>query len=68
MESIMGRYKRRDSTVRIVTDYGLEDRMFGVRIPAGTGIFLFDTVSRPALGPTQPPIQLVLGGGARSLA
>jgi hypothetical protein len=23
------------------------------------GIFLFDTVSRPTLGPTQPPIQLI---------
>jgi hypothetical protein len=27
----------------------------------GLGIFLFDTASRPALGPTQPPIQLVRG-------
>jgi hypothetical protein len=27
----------------------------------GLGIFLFDTVSRPALGPTQPPIQRVPG-------
>jgi hypothetical protein len=25
------------------------------------GIFLFDTMSRPALRPTQPPIQWVLG-------
>jgi hypothetical protein len=27
----------------------------------GLGIFLFTTVSRMALGPTQPPIQWVLG-------
>jgi hypothetical protein len=27
----------------------------------GLGIFLFTTVSRTALGPTQPPIQWVLG-------
>jgi hypothetical protein len=27
----------------------------------GLGIFLFTTASRPALGPTQPPIQWVLG-------
>jgi hypothetical protein len=32
-----------------------------VRFPAGAGIFLFSTVSRPALGPTQHPIQPVLG-------
>jgi hypothetical protein len=27
----------------------------------GLGIFLFNTVSRTALGPTQPPVQWVLG-------
>jgi len=27
----------------------------------GAGNFLFDTVSKPALGPTQPPIQWVPG-------
>jgi len=32
--------------------------MIGFRFPAGElGIYLFDTVSRSALGPTQPPIQ-----------
>jgi hypothetical protein len=30
--------------------------MIGVRFPAGTGNFLFDTMSRPAMGPTEPPI------------
>jgi hypothetical protein len=42
-----------------VTDYGLDDRVSGVRILAGLRIFHFDTVSRPALGPTQPPIQWI---------
>jgi hypothetical protein len=31
--------KRRDSSVSIATDYGLDDRMIGVRIPAGPGKF-----------------------------
>jgi hypothetical protein len=35
--------------------------MNGVRFSAGLGIFLFDTVFRPAVGPTQPPIQWVPG-------
>jgi hypothetical protein len=35
--------------------------MIGVRIPVGLEFFLFDIVSRPALGPTQPPIQWVSG-------
>jgi len=35
--------------------YGLEDRCFESR--QGLGIFLFATVSRPALGLTQPPFQ-----------
>jgi hypothetical protein len=49
----------RDSSVGIMTGYRLDDRMINVRFPVGLGIFLFDTVSRPALGPTQPPIQWV---------
>jgi hypothetical protein len=39
----------------IVLGYGLDDRGFESR--QGLRIFLFSTVSRPALGPTQPPIQ-----------
>jgi hypothetical protein len=33
----------------------------GFRIPTAAGILVFATVSRLALGPTQPPIQKVLG-------
>jgi hypothetical protein len=53
--------KRWDCSVGIATDYGLDNRMIGVRIPAGAGNFLFTTASRPALGPTQPPFQWVPG-------
>jgi hypothetical protein len=35
--------------------------MIGVQFPAGAGNFFFETVSRPALEPTQPPIQWVSG-------
>jgi len=31
----------------------------GVRFLQGLGIFLFTTVSRLDLGPTQPPVQLI---------
>jgi hypothetical protein len=30
-------------------------------VPGEVGNFFFDTMSRPVLGPTQPPIQWVLG-------
>jgi hypothetical protein len=39
--------------------YGLEDR--GFQSLQGFGIFLFDAMSRPALGPSQSPIQWVPG-------
>jgi hypothetical protein len=50
-------HKSRDSSVCIALGYGLDDRGSGVRSPAGLGIFLFTTASRP----TQPPIQWVPG-------
>jgi hypothetical protein len=39
--------------------YGLDVR--GFESWQGLGIFLFTTASRPAVGPTQPPIQWVPG-------
>jgi hypothetical protein len=42
----------------IMPGYGLDDRGFGSR--QGLGIFI-TTVSRPILGPTQPPVQWVPG-------
>jgi hypothetical protein len=44
-------------SVGIALGYGLDDKGSRVRFPGGVGIFLFITVSRTALGPTQPPIQ-----------
>jgi hypothetical protein len=49
----------RDSVVGIATDYGLHDLGVGVRVPVGSRAF--SPASRPALGPTQPPIQWVPG-------
>jgi hypothetical protein len=46
--------------VGIATGYGLDDQGVGVRVPVGSRI-LFSKSSRPALGPTQPPIQWVPG-------
>jgi hypothetical protein len=43
----------------IANGYGLDDRGVAVRVPVGSRIF--STASRPALGPTQPPIQWVTG-------
>jgi hypothetical protein len=51
--------RSRVSSGSIVSDYGLDDRAIGVRSPAGKRIFPLTSVSRPALGPTQPPVQWV---------
>jgi hypothetical protein len=47
---------RRVSSGSIVSDYGLDDRAIGVRFRRGQRIFPLASVSRPALGPTQPPV------------
>jgi hypothetical protein len=49
------------SSGSIVSDYGLDDRAIGVRSPAGAKDFSIASLSRPALGPTQPPVQWVPG-------
>jgi hypothetical protein len=50
--------KVRVSSVSIVSEYGLDDLAIGVRSPAGAlDFFPLASVSRPALGPTQPPVQ-----------
>jgi hypothetical protein len=45
-------------TFRTATGYGLDGRG---SIPSRDKIFLFYVTSRPAVGPTQPPIQCVPG-------
>jgi hypothetical protein len=49
------------SSGSIVYDYGLDYRAIGVRSPAGAKDYPLTSVSRPALGPTQPPVQWVPG-------
>jgi hypothetical protein len=51
----------RGSSGSIVSDCGLDNRAIGVRSPAGQRIFPLASVSRPALGPTQPPVLCVPG-------
>jgi hypothetical protein len=58
---IINNFRSCDSSVGVALGYGLDDRGSRVRFPAELGIFLFTTVSRPALGLTQPPIQWVPG-------
>jgi hypothetical protein len=61
-------FRSRGSSVSIVSDYGLDDWAIGVRSPTGTKDFPVTSVSRPALGPTQPPVQwipVILSPGAK---
>jgi hypothetical protein len=48
----------RDSSVGVVTGHGIDG--WGFESPQGQYVF-FSATSRQALGPTQTPIQLVLG-------
>jgi hypothetical protein len=49
------------SSVSTVSDYGMDERVIEVRSPAETRIFPLASVFRPAMGPTQPPVQWVPG-------
>jgi hypothetical protein len=53
--------KSRDSSVGIALGYGLDDGVLGFDSRRGLEIFLFTTVSRMSLAPTQPRIQWVPG-------
>jgi hypothetical protein len=49
------------SSGSVVSDYGLDDRAIEVRSPTEAEDFPLAPASRPAMGPTQPPIQCVPG-------
>jgi hypothetical protein len=53
--------RSRGSSVSIMSDYRLDDRMIGVQSLVEAKDFSLASVSRPALRPTQPPIQWVPG-------
>jgi hypothetical protein len=57
----------RDSSVGIATGYGLDGRGDRSSSPDRVKNFLFSTSSRPALGPTPPPIQWVPGALSREV-
>jgi hypothetical protein len=50
-----------DSSIGTALGYGLDDRMVGVPFTTGAENSLFDTLTRPALGLAQPPIQWAPG-------
>jgi hypothetical protein len=50
-----------DSVVGVAIGYGMDDGGVRVWVPVGSRIFYPPRSSRPALGPTQPPIQWVRG-------
>jgi hypothetical protein len=60
-QQYISKWGSRVSSDSLVSDYGLDDRAIGVRSPAGARDFSLSSVSRPALGPTQPPLQWVPG-------
>jgi hypothetical protein len=56
-------YGEPSRSLSAVSGYGLDDRAIGVRFPVETkDFFSLSSVSRPALRPTQPPVQWVPGG------
>jgi hypothetical protein len=55
--SLTEKWGNRDNAVSIATGYGLDDRGVGVQVPVGSRIL--STSFRPALGPTQPPVEWV---------
>jgi hypothetical protein len=52
-------YGSQSSSVSVASYYGLDNQVIGVRLSAEGKNFPLVSVSRPALGPTQPPIQWV---------
>jgi hypothetical protein len=57
----IGLKQSRDSSVGMATGYGLDDAGIALPCPGRGNNFHFFVSSRPALGPTQPPIQWVIG-------
>jgi hypothetical protein len=50
--------RSRGSSVSIVSGYGIDYRVIEIQsLAGGKRFFSLTSVSRPALGPTQPPVQ-----------